>query len=81
MKEKVKNIINNPNKKPYKINYKKVIKDYKNIYYDGCMNEFLTNYCWGFFMLNPSIDSPINREAYFLELRDYLNKIDSNELL
>jgi len=81
MKVKVKKIINNPNEKPYKINYIKVFKDYKNLSYDGCIDEFLTNYCWGFFMCNPSIDSPVNREAYFLELKDYFSKIDSRGLL
>ncbi len=83
MKEKVRAIMNNPNprEKPYKINYKKVVKDYKELCYIGCLDEFLINYCWGYFMFNPSFDSPINREAYFLELKDYLKKIDAMDIL
>ncbi|MCF6349285.1 MAG: hypothetical protein L3J20_13490 [Flavobacteriaceae bacterium] len=82
MKKKVKALINtkSSNKKPYKIDAKRVLKDYRKLNH-GCVDEFLINYCWGFFMCNPSIDSPINREAYFLELQDFFRELVSKGVI
>ncbi len=80
LKERVHSIISKKNNKPYIIDYKKLVIDYQKFSH-GCINEFSTNYTFGFFMTNTSIDSPENREAYFLEIKKFLNRLNSKDPL
>ncbi|GEM_PF-2273290 len=80
MKKEVSLILKRNKEKVYQINYKKMLSDYIKLNHD-CIDEFSMNYTFGYFMLNPKIDTPINREAYFLELKAYITNYNNRTKL
>jgi len=57
--------------KPYILDVKHLKKIYDQCYVYS-HREFALNYCFGFFMLRPKIDSMVNREAMFIEISKYV---------
>jgi len=58
--------------KPYKINYQTVLTSYY-LWKGRNLEEFCQNQTLSYFLMNPLNDSPEAREAFSLEIREFLS--------
>lgn len=66
--------------KPYILNIEHLKKNYNECYIHS-IEEFAMNYCFGYFMLRPEIDSMIFREAMYIEIMEYYNNSVVSEMI
>ncbi len=65
MRERVNYLLKNPKEMAVKIDYDKIRVGFIKRNHHGCIDEYLLNHILGFFLLNPEIDTPINREVFY----------------
>lgn len=78
MKERVNYLLQNPKEMAVKIDYDKVRVGFIKRNHGGCIDEYLLNHTLGLFLLNPDIDTPINREVFYIDAKKFLIDFKAN---
>ena len=71
-RKKVQQVLKLKNK-PYKLEIKHLNEMFERCYSES-LDEFAMNYCFGYFMIRPHLDTTILREAMYLEIMAYYNE-------